>query len=299
MYEAEQKESFIEEYLRSKVVAATSLYAIFKKTYPLEKKFKKDVSNFTKAEALELLESFKAKSVHSLLNYCVILKHYSRWVAGEIGTNIYEDIGKPDVVNLVNKDALGLLTRDDVDDIESQLLNCVDKAIIELLWEGIAGPNMRDICSLTVNNINSRKRVIEINGQEYTLTDRLSSILPKAFEEDVSISYGNTMRVIQVKGRGCLYKERPNSRGVDTDDAKFRYIYRRIQIFRDYLDIPGLTMKNIQASGLWHYIQLGMKETNLGLRDFLKTDQGEKLAKQYGFGDYWIDNIYQKYEQYI
>ena len=70
-------------------------------------------------------------------------------------------------------------------------------------------------------------------------------------------------------------------------------------MFRDYLDIPGLTMKNIAASGLWHYLQLGMEERNLGLRDFLKTKQGERLAKKYGFGYYWVDNIYSKYEQYI
>ena len=42
-----------------------------------------------------------------------------------------------------------------------------------------------------------------------------------------------------------------------------------------------------------------MKEKNLGLREFLKTKQGESLAKKYGFGDYWVDNICMKYEQYI
>lgn len=297
MYEAEQKESFIEEYLRSKVVASTSLYAIFKKTYPFEIELKKDVSDFTKEEVLDLLRSFQSKSVNSLLNYCVILKHYSRWVAGKIGENAYEDISKVDVIDLINKDEL--LTREDIDDIENQLFNWFDKAIVELLWEGVAGPSMRDICTLAKTHINSKDQIIEINENRYSLTERLREILPKAFEENEIMSYGNTMRIIQVKGKGCLYKERPNSRGVDTDDARFRYIYRRIQIFRDYLDMPGLTMKNIQASGLWHYLQLGMKETNLGLRDFLKTKEGERLAKKYGFGDYWVENICQKYEQYI
>lgn len=297
MYEAEQKESFIEEYLRSKVVASTSLYAIFKKTYPFESKLKKDVSDFTKEEVLELLKSFQSKSVNSLLNYCIILKHYSRWVAGKVGENAYEDISKADVVDLINKDEL--LTREDMDDIESQLFNWFDKAIVELLWEGIAGPSMRDIFTLTAQNVDYQNRIIEINKGKYVLTERLMDILPKAFAEDQIISYGSTMRIIQVKGKGCLYKERPNSRGVDTDDARFRYIYRRIQIFRDYLDMPGLTMKNIQASGLWYYLQLGMKEANLELRDFLKTREGENLAKKYGFGDYWVENICQKYEQYI
>lgn len=298
MYEAEQKESFIEEYLRSKVVATTSIYAIFKKTWPLEIKFNKDLSDFTKGEAEELLKSFKARSAHSLLNYCIILKHYSRWKKGEIGTNAYEDFKKSNIANFINKDAGILLTREDVDDVEEQLLNWTDKAIVELLWEGIAGPSMKDICTLTRNNIDWDNQIINIGGQKYHLTKRLNELLPKAFTENELMSYGETMRVFPVKGDG-LYKERHNSLGTDSDDARFRYIYRRIQLFRNYLEIPGLTMKNIQASGLWHYLQLGMKEKELGLRDFLKTKQGEELGKKYGFGDYWIDNIYQKYEQYI
>lgn len=36
MYNQEQKESFIEEYLKSKVIAETSLYAILRKTEPFE-----------------------------------------------------------------------------------------------------------------------------------------------------------------------------------------------------------------------------------------------------------------------
>ena len=112
------------------------------------------------------------------------------------------------------------------------------------------------------------------------------------------MSYGETLRVVPVNGVGRIYKERANSLGAKTNDACFRYFYRKIRIFRDYLDIPRLTMKDLQSSGLWHYIQLGMKETNLPMREFLKTEQGETLGRRYGFGDYWVDNITAKYNQY-
>lgn len=42
MFNKEQKETFIKEYLRSKVVAETSLYAVFKKTEDFEEKLNKD-----------------------------------------------------------------------------------------------------------------------------------------------------------------------------------------------------------------------------------------------------------------
>lgn len=297
MYNEEQKESFIKEYLKSKVIAETSLYAILKKTEPFEIENNKDVSDFTKDEILDMFARFKAKSINSLLNYTVILKHYSRFVKNEIGSNAYELIEKADMFSLVDKDANILLTREDMDDIESQLLNWADKAIVELLWEGVSGKSMIDIYSVSEECIQGD--ILCVNGKEYPMTDRLKELLPKAFEEEETMAYGESAKIIEVNGKGRIYKERSNTRGVDTPDSRFRYFYRRIQMFRDYLDIPGLTMKNIAASGLWYYLQLGMKERNLGLREFLKTRQGERLARKYGFGDYWVDNICAKYEQYI
>lgn len=295
MYNQEQKEKFIEEYLRSKVIAKTSLYAILKKTEPFEEKHNKDVSIFNRDDILDMFAEFKAKSINSLLNYCVVLKHYSRWVTGE--SNAFESIEKADLVGFVNKDANILLTREELDDVEAELLNWADKAIVELLWEGVAGKSMEDLYSVSQECVQGN--MLCVNGKEYPMTERLKELLPKAFAEEETMSYGETAKIIEVYGKGRIYKERANMRGVDTPDSRFRYFYRRIQMFRDYLDIPGLTMKNIQSSGLWHYLQLGMEEKKLGLREFLKTKQGEILAKRYGFGDYWVDNVAQKYEQYI
>lgn len=295
MYNQEQKEKFIEEYLRSKVIAKTSLYAILKKTEPFEEKHNKDVSIFNRDDILDMFAEFKAKSINSLLNYCVVLKHYSRWVTGE--SNAFESIEKADLVGFVNKDANILLTREELDEIEAELLNWADKAIVELLWEGVAGKSMEDLYSVSQECVQGD--ILCVNGKEYPMTERLKELLPKAFAEEETMSYGETSKIIEVYGKGRIYKERANMRGVDTPDSRFRYFYRRIQMFRDYLDIPGLTMKNIAASGLWYYLQLGMEEKKLGLREFLKTKQGEILAKRYGFGGYWVDNVAQKYEQYI
>ena len=299
MYGDDQKEAFIEEYLRSKVVASTSLYAIFKKTERFERNLDKDVSEFNKEEILYMLKCFHSKSVNSLLNSVVILKHYSRWVTGVIGQNDYELISKKDVNCLVDRDANILITREDLDEIEANLLNWSDKAIVELLWEGIAGPNMKELYYFSKENVDFKSGIITTASGRILLTEKLREILPKAFAETDIISYGETLRVFHVIGKDRIYKERANSRGISSDDACFRYIYRKIQIFREYLDIPGLTMKNLQASGLLHYLQIALKETGLEVREFLKTKEGKRLAEKYGFGDYWIDSIHVKYEQYL
>ena len=79
MYKNEMKEGFIKDYMRSRVVAKTSLYSLFKKTETYEEQLGKDCSQFTKEEIINMYTEFKAKSVYVLMNYNTILKAYCAW----------------------------------------------------------------------------------------------------------------------------------------------------------------------------------------------------------------------------
>ena len=301
MYNKEMKEGFFKEYLKSRIIQKTTLYGMFRKIEPYEERLDKDVSLFNKDEAMEMYVGFKSRSVYTLMNNNVVLKAYCAWKKYYHDKNlesVYEDITIDDLKPCVDRDANKLLSREEIIEIEDQLLNATDAAIIELLFDGIAGKNMEDIYAVSRDCV--RGDLLVVNGKEFTMTDRLRKLLPKAFAETQLMSYGNSMRVASVIGEGQIYKERSNARGVDTDDSRFRYFYRKIQIYRDYLGIPSLTMKNISASGLWYYLNCGMEETGLDLRGFLRTKQGKKLAATYGFSeDYYLENICAKYEQYM
>ena len=295
------KEGFFKEYLKSRIIQKTTLYGMFRKIEPYEERLDKDVSLFNKDEAMEMYIGFKSRSVYTLMNNNAVLKAYCAWKKYYHDKNlksVYEDITIDDLKPCVDRDSSKLLSREEIIEIEDQLLNATDAAIIELLFNGVAGKNMEDIYSVSRECIKGDALIV--NGKEFAMTERLKELLPKAFSETQLMSYGSSMRVASVIGEGRIYKERSNSLGVDTNDAMFRYFYRRIQIYRDYLGIPGLTMKNISASGLWYYLNCGMEDTGLDLRGFLRTNAGKKLAETYGFSeDYYLENICAKYEPYI
>lgn len=304
MYQNEMKESFIQDYIRSRVVATTSLYSLFRKTEPYEEKFNKDCSQFTKEEILDMYSDFKAKSVHVLLNYNVILKAYCAYkkyyhnMETEIAYNeITTDMLKP----CVSKDKNKILSREEVTEIEDQLYNWTDRAIVEALFEGLSGNSMRDLIGLNANMINHEdKELIFPDGRIFNLTDRLYNFLLKAFEETEYLCYGDTLRVKKLIGVGRLYKERDNAHAMDTDDKFFRWVYRKVQNFRNHVGIPGLTMKNIESSGLLYYLKEGMKETQLGLKEFLLTEMGNKVMNKYGFtSEFRVDNIYYRYSELV
>lgn len=301
MYQNEMKEGFIKDYMRARVVAQTSLYSLFRKTQPYEETLNKDCSQFTVDDITQMYKEFAARSYYVLLNYNVILKAYCAWRQyhyKDVPFIAYDEITTDMARALVPDDAKKVLSREEVLEIEDQLYNWSDKAIVELLFEGVSGKNMEDIYAVSQECIHNNMLVV--NGKRFPMTDRLRELLPKAFAETEIMSYGDTMRVAKVIGSGRIYKERANARGVDTEDAKFRFFYRKIQLFRDYLGIPGLTMKNLQAAGIVYHLRTGMETSGLSLKAYLLTEEGTALMEQYGyFSEHRVDNIIARYKQFV
>ena len=304
MYNSDSKESFIKDYLRSRVVARTSLYSLFRKTEPFEDGRKKDCSEFDRNEVLQMYADFKAKSVYVLLNYNTILKAYCAWKKYYHKANVTESYDSITIEMLkpcVPADSNKFLTREEITEIEDQLYNATDKAILEALWEGISGPSMADLVSINQSMIDHDDKVLYFpDGTMVQLTDRLYALLIKAFDETEYMCYGESLRVKKLIGIGSLYKERDNAHAADSNDKAFRWVYRKVQNFRDHVGIPGLTMKNIHISGMYHYLCQGMQETGLDLKSFLRSDDGKRLAIKYGFdSEFYVDNLAHRFRDFV
>lgn len=298
------KEGFIKDYLRSRVVARTSLYSLFRKTEPFEVQNNKDCSQFDKDEVLSMYSDFKAKSIYVLLNYNTILKAYCAWrryYNKETVTESYESITIELLKPCVPEDSNKFLSREEMTEIEDQLYNWTDKAILECLWEGISGPSMNDLVTINRNMVDIEEKLIYFSdGRAVRLTERLNKFLINAFDETEYMCYGPTLRVKKLIGAGRLYKERDNAYAADSNDKNFRWVYRKLQNFRDHVGIPRLTMKNIHISGMYHYLRKGMEETGLDLRNFLRSEDGYELIKKYGFNsESYVDNLTHRFKDFV
>jgi len=304
MYQSEMKEGFCKDYLRSRVIQKTSLYGLFRKIAPYEEKLKKDVCEFTKNEALDMYKKLRSRSVYTLLNNNVILKSYYAWrkyYHGVNTENAYDNITIEDLKQCVDPQASKLLSRDEVIDIEDSLLNYTDSAIIECLFQGISGYSMRDITELNINMLDKQNKcLIFPDGRVFDIPERLCNLLEKAFYEDTYICYGETLRTKKLTGIGKLFKERDNVHAADSDDRRFRAVYRKIQVVRDYVGIKELTMKGLAAAGMLYYLRANLAQTGLNLKEFLQSPGGEKLMDRYGYqSEFRIDNVVHKFKNLI
>lgn len=304
MYQSEMKEGFIQDYLRSRVVARTSLYSLLRKTEPFEEKHNKDCSQFNETEILDMYREFQAKSVYVLMNYNVILKAYCAWrkyYHKDNVTDSYHNITIDLLKPCIPPDSMKFLSREEITEIEDQLYNWTDKAIIECLWEGISGPSMGDLVRINKSMVDAKEKALYFSdGRIVQLTDRLYDLLIRAFSETEYMCYGESLRVKKLIGTGRLYKERDNAHAADSDDRNFRWVYRKVQNFREHVGIPGLTMKNIHISGMYHYLVQGMQETGLELKTFLRSEDGKKLAEKYGFhSESYVDNLAHRFKDFV
>ena len=312
MYTSETKiEDFVQEYMRSRIVAETTVRAVLKRATEYEYLFKKHFYQFTEDEILKMFKDAHVISDMSLQNWNNILRHASRWILykqGDDTVNAYENITKDKVKECIDIDKKQsmILSREDVNRIQEDLYNWTDKAIFELLFLGVGGKWLRELCYLEEDQVSKENMMIYFrNGKKIPIDERGYHILHEAFHETEMMSYSAEPKVSIVKSVG-IYKIKKNtlydnSNAKDEADAerRFRWAQRRLAIMRDYIGIP-MTSGSIQNSGLLHCIQQEVSETGMPFREFVISERGKALAKRYDYySDLYAISIVEKFKRFF
>lgn len=295
MYTTEQEiEDFIKEYQSSRIIIETSVRSVLKRAQEFERIFKKSFYEFNKDEALQMFSDTGAVSIVSLQNQNVILKHACNWkkYTNTINvTNIYETIGKNDLKDCINTDKKlkMIITREQLIDIQSNLLNYTDRCILELLFRGIGVEDWASRLTFLETKQVSKgdMRIYFNNGKKVDIDENCYNMIIKSSEEDELLSY-NGLRVSKVVPQGVVYKMRFNAITQNTDindqsskERRFRFLQRRLKIINDYLGL-NLTPTSISTSGLLHEIQQGIKLNDLPFRQYVVTEEAKEIAAKFG-----------------
>ena len=311
MYTNEQEiEDFLQEYRRSRVIIETTTRATLNRAVEFEYKFNKPFYQFTTEEALEMYKSVHAISVVTLQNNNLVLKHATRWFAYQHKKveNTYEEMTKDQLGAVVDIDKQRslILTREDVDNIKDNLLNKIDQAIVEMLFQGAGGEWLKEVSFLTRKQVDREHLMVYFKtGKNLPVTDEICDLLMEAFAEDELVSFGSTTRVSKVAGNG-LYKVRCNALSDNSDyndeqcvERRYRFLQRRLLLITKDLGVR-LKASGLQASGLLHYIRLGMEETGLSFREFVKTERAKNLAQRYDIkSELYSQILIDKFEAYF
>jgi hypothetical protein len=306
-----QVEEFIKDYQRSRVVAIASVRATLNRALEFEKKFNKAFYEFTEDEIIEMYKAVDAISIRSLQNINLILKHAARWILHNQQkdiTNVYDRITKDliqECINIAKKEGL-ILSREQLSDIQNELLNNTDKAILELLFLGVGGHWLKELTFFDISQADRKDGLIYFRtGKVISIDNDTYELIRCACIEDELISFGETMRISKVKSHG-IFKQRFNALSANDDqtderdlERRFRFIQRRLLLMSKEFGIQ-LTSGNLQSSGLLHMLQQGIKETGLSFREYVKTEEVAKIAKQYDlYTSLYQQILIERFEMYF
>lgn len=313
MYTNEQEvEDFLSEYSRSKIVIPTTVRATLNRAIEFEYKFNKPFHLFTIDETLEMYQSIHVVSSVSLQNMNLLLKNAARWIRYKNGGTVdsaYEKITKDMLETVVDKEKQKsmILSKDDVDDLQSNLLNEIDKAILEMLFLGFGDKWLRDLTFFDMSQVDTKDGVVYFrSGKTIPITQKVYELLQRACAEDELVSFGSTSRVSKVTGRG-IYKIRFNSLSDNADyndessaERRYRFVQRRLHLISQDLGVK-LTSSAIQSSGLLWHLQHGVKETGLTFREYVKTSGAAELARRYDImsKNFYSQILLEKFSMYF
>ena len=306
-----EMESFINEYMRSRVIVEGTLRASLNRALEFENKFQKPFYDFTIDEILEMYKSTHTISDRSLQNTNLTLKHASRWMIDKKQLNtvsLYEKITKELMLTCVDIQRRNnmVLTKDNLREIQGELLNWTDKGILQMLFLGAGSAWLKELTFFDMSQISKKDGLIYFRtGKTIPITEDDYALIKKACEEEELISFGTTSRISKVMSYG-FYKQRFNALSDNGDptneqdlERRFRFIQRRLLLISKDIGVQ-LTSGGIQTGGLLHHLKQGVNESGLTFREYVKTEEAKVLARRYDIiTSFYAQILVDKFEEYF
>ena len=301
-------ESFLNEYKKSRVIIEATVRASLNRALEFECKFQKPFYEFTIDEVLEMYKSTHAISDRSLQNTNLTLKHATRWIKGLDVKNPYDDVTRELMLTCVdtNRRKNMILTKDDLIEIQGDLLNWTDKGILQMLFLGAGSNWLKELTFFDMSQASRKDGVVYFRtGKTIPITEEDYVLIKNACEEEELMSFGTTSRVSKVRSYG-FYKQRFNAlsdNGDPTDEQdlerRFRFIQRRLLLISKDIGVQ-LTSGGIQTGGLLHHLKQGVEESGLTFREYVKTSEAKELARRYDIiTNFYSQILVDKFEEYF
>lgn len=304
-------ESFLSEYARSRVIIEATVRASLNRALEFERKLQKPFYEFTIDEILQMYKSTHAISDRTLQNTNLTLKHAARWMIDKKDLDIksfYEDVTKELILTCVDtkKKKNMVLTKDDLTEIQGQLLNWTDKGILQMLFLGFGSNWLKELTFFDMSQVSRKDGLVYFRtGKTIPITEEDYELIRKACEETELISFGETSRISKVQSYG-FYKQRFNAlsdNGDPTDEQdlerRFRFIQRRLLLISKDLGVQ-LNSGGIQTSGLLYYLKQGVEDSGSTFREYVKTEEAKTLARRYDIvTNFYSQILVDKFEEYF
>jgi hypothetical protein len=252
----------------------------FKKSARLEKLLDKDLSFFNTNEIDDLAKSLNPSTENSLRRMLTYFQNYTDWCMDRGLRGEYEN-GINDYRNFIGTQDLGVyvsnikfvnqfITKQQLGEIRRILINPMDAAIIQALWEGISGEGLHEIRSIDINvNLKGNKlKVFDKDGssRDVIISNELAKLLHEADNEHEYIlenGQGKRGQKRVLEDSNFVFKTMKNKNSCENEMLDYKLLVNKMTALKRYTGYHFITPKSIVSSGAMYKVEKWAKDAGL------------------------------------
>lgn len=308
MYNENVKVRYIEEKTAKTIVNKYQLPSLFNKTELFEKQLRKDVSLFSKYEALDMLRSMKFRSIPSIKVAVTYLSDYTEWCIGNEITSAKKnhfnrtEITQDTLASCISvfNSGIQIVDKEEVLRWCSVVANPSDKVIMLGMFEGIKGKNFMELLNLRKEDINEEKFTVCLfdRANPLPVSETLVDYMIESAEE--MFGYG-PMGGKQYKfvESDLVIKEMPQSNPLSSDLQKSRRIYNRTRNVFAELGVEWMTTNALTESGIVYMLLEDSKVAGRTWREMICDNDYRNLLIDRFQKTFYAKQFILKYEKIL
>lgn len=290
MYEPNIKQEYLETRFNDETETKRTVANTFYHSNVIEVQLGYDLYNFNLEEIVRVLHACKPLTKSVAAQRGRVISSYIKWALekgySENNSNPMSSITKSDWYDqFIDKHTKLYLSKQEIDDIEKDLVNAQDKALLYLIFEGVFGTSGSAVLNLKKSDIDFENNTLHVSDDE--LGERDVEVSPFCIKLIKDAMKEERYQAKNGTGEG-RNADRPliendyvlrnaKTRSEHNDRADKHLIYRRISMICELFDYPELNAKNIERSGMIYYAkELLLKKAELGYEEL------EEVAERFG-----------------
>ncbi|MEW5569693.1 phage lytic cycle repressor MrpR family protein [Rossellomorea marisflavi] len=271
MYNSDVKEEFLNTY--DNEGTKNTIRYVFLASRLNEVPLGKDLYDFSKEEIGKVIAETKPKSTAIARTKAIFINQYISWaISNNYRKNAINPLQKEAneewLKSFVDPNLKQFISLNDLHEMESQLINYQDIAVLRLLFEGVYGQASSEIRNLKFEDINQSSGEIRLyddkkGERKITVSQSTLDILNKAYDQKIyQNNNGETTRQKETDLLDNEYVVRPTKRGrVIEGRVSQTVVMKRIKMISELFDMEDMTPKSITRSGMIYMAYRLLKES--------------------------------------
>lgn len=252
---------------------STFFPGIFRISQKAEEALGKDLMDFDLDEIIEMYKIFDIASINRLRNIHCIYNQYASWCLREhliTGCqNHFDEVTEIILESCINKAKRdnSFITRKELTEMENELSNANDIALLECLFAGIKGQDLIEIRELKISDFDREKLVVNLcTGRTLKVTDSFIDLMEESSQQEIyqvlGSPNGRTMSY-EPNPEGYVFRTLPGGAKGKTKGRSYNSFNLKLRrIFTYYSDLKVTPVK-MGFSGQVHFV--GLKCNELGI----------------------------------